>query len=341
MLVRYKEVVLLIFMIPVFATLMFNIRPIMYLYGIETLALIIYGMSSAGIIMDKETSTITQWWGIFKPMKQRIVDFNDVTAVTIGKAHAPHLVISMYVFPIYLECDGKPLRIEEPKTYKLARKRSEELSKFLDVKIIDRTLSTELEVEPGMLDLSIREKWNLRPGKYVVPDVPENCRIVSSVEGDTLTCTIPAAGYRKCLGLLALHIVILVGIMGTCLALSHLLPWIVPDNPELMFILFGLLLLAAIGFRFIHDSNYFEEISIDSYSLKFKYASLIGPKTREVRLDEIKELIVAEQSLPDFMPGTIVTARTDNEVLEFGRRINKDELEFLHGLVLGMIIQPK
>ena len=81
------------------------------------------------------------------------------------------------VYPVRLQAEGFVVDIDAPRSYEIARRRAEEVAKFLDLGVDDRSTGQSVVREAGKLDASLRDQAQSEPHRQALQPMPAGCRI--------------------------------------------------------------------------------------------------------------------------------------------------------------------
>ncbi len=329
----------------------------------------------AGIVIDKRSGTVTKWWGLLVPFKSTTFPIDKVKAVTITSEVRRSKNSTYTVYPVRLIGPAKPLNVEEPRDSDKARRRAEELAKFLDLGVEDSSSGKKIVREAGTLDESLRDRYRREGRPREKPAAPAGSRIVSGASGSEATFDIPPKGFG---------VVEIIGmVLGAVFAFVPLLFFggmlfgesgskdIEKAWPFLIF--FGLFMLVWMGIPFamilttIGKAKARERLSVSPRELRLDRKGLLGTKTTIIPADELEELDIGGPGSERFPPmsagvgplasgsaGTrirmgnhplaslfglkgVVKARSDRVTLTFGAGLGPEELKWLRDVVLFIV----
>lgn len=194
----------------VIATLLLSVRPwpidigeFAVLAGLPVFIGAVLMCVRSGVVVDRQRCTLTAWWGMLVPIAYTTArSFSKPLDVTLSYEVRRGLKNSTYaVYPVRLEGPGTDaIAIHEPDNYNEARRRAEELAKFLHVGIRDRSEGVEVVREAGTLDLSLRERMRRAGQSVPLPVQPPGARAILSYggSGSPTTIEIPSIPVAAC-----------------------------------------------------------------------------------------------------------------------------------------------
>ncbi len=328
----------------------------------------------AGIAIDKRSGTVTKWWGAIVRFSSKSFPTDEVKAVTISRevrtSHSSKGGSSSYtVYPVRLAGAAKPVNVEEPRDYEKARRRAEELAKFLDVGVEDSSTGKRIVREAGTLDESLRERYRREGRPPERPAEPAGCRIVSGASGSEATFDLPPKGFAA------------VEIIGMVIAAAFALVPFIFLGPMLfgssdsegfdiekmwpLAIFLGVFMLLWLGFPLVMIVGTIKRatarvrLTVYPLGLSLERKSFLGTKTLRIPADELEELEIGDTAarslasmsvgkgsarqpgmqglLSLFGPKQVVTARSDRITLTFGAGLRPEELEGLRDVVLFIV----
>jgi len=304
----------------------------------------------AGIDIDSRASTITQWWGLLVPFKRTTTPLDDVSTVTISREVRRSKNSTYTVYPIRIAGKDNKIDIEEPRQYAKARRRAEEVAKFLDFGIEDSSTGKTVVREAGTLDMSLRDKVRAsgdRPARP--PEQPAGSRVAVSSAGSQATFDIPAPG----LGI-AGGIAVAVGLVFACIPFfffggviftTDIIEEIGRAWP--VFIFFGVFTLIWLGgtlgfvLSTVRRATARGHLVVDPREVTLELRSRLGTRTVTISAAELEELDLVgldDPRIPASMRSLVgaderVVARADRAEIEFGRGLSHAELEWLAATV--------
>ncbi len=302
---------------------------------------IMFGRSVVDI--DSRSRTITKWWGVLVPFKSTTISFDEMRAVSISREKRRSGDSSVTVFPVRIEGKRGAIDTHQLGEYADARRRAEEVAKFLHFGIEDTTTGKRIIREAETLDMSLRDKAQAsgeptaRPGEQ-----PAGSRVAVTSDGSEATFDMPASG----LGIVA-FLGMGVGLLLLCAPFVILFAIKSPTEvlkevgkvwPVLA--LFGLIWVCGmLGFivMIIKGSTARVRVIIDPRELKVETRSFMGTKTETIPADELEELdlVGRRASGPPELWRLFVgsnerlVALADRAQIEFGRGLSRAELKWL------------
>ncbi|MHC4201125.1 MAG: hypothetical protein ACYSU0_14125 [Planctomycetota bacterium] len=328
----------------------------------------------AGIVIDKRSGTVTKWWGLLVPFKRTTFPVEKIRAVTITSEVRRSKNSTYTVYPVRLIGPAEPLNVEEPRDSDRARRRAEELAKFLDLGVEDSSSGKKVVREAGTLDESLRDRYRREGRPRERPGEPAGCRIVSGASGSEATFDIPPKGFAavEVIGMVIGAIFAFVPLIIGGVLLGESGPKDIEKAwPFLIFV--GLFMLVWMGIPFamivttIKKARARERLSVSPRELRLDRKTFFGTKTTIIPADELEELDLGSPGSERFPPmsagvgkltsgsaGTrirmgnhplaslfglkgVVKARSDRVTLTFGAGLGPEELKWLRDVVLFIV----
>ena len=301
----------------------------------------------AGLTIDLTAKTITTWWGLLVPFKSTTHPLDKAEIVTICREVRRSKNSTYTVYPVRIKGFEKPVNIEEPRNYAAARRKAEEIAKFMNLGIEDTTSGKAVVREAGTLDESLREQAQRTGEAAEMPETPPDVKTKISVAGREATFEIPPTGFG--LGEYVMLVVAGAALIGLVVAAVFFLgdggPLSTDDEMgRYVFMAIGgvigtvwLLIVVGIVFAAVKAGLSQEIVTVSPYALTQERRSPMGTKTKEIPAAELEELKIG---LPDAnrTPWTksMIVARSDKETLEIGRGLEQKELEWLRDVIKFM-----
>jgi len=298
----------------------------------------------AGVTIDRPEGKLKTWWGLLVPFKSTEYPLEDLKVVTITKEVRRSKNSTYTVYPVRLSGPDKPVKIEEPRNYDAARKRAEEVAKFLNLGLEDSSSGSMVRREAGTLDESVRDRL-LRTGASVdLPERPEHCKTQYRTAGDALVIDVPPMGFgAKQVLMLIVGLIfpgfVCVGFLGPMLSGGS-----GPPLPFMIFIgvFFIALPLLLVWGQAIGSAVARSTVTVSSEALEVRRKGLLFGKTTRIAMAELEELEIGggagARSSAFFGAGSIIKARSDRGSVEFGAGLSKQELEWLCDVIRYMAV---
>ncbi|MHC4252263.1 MAG: hypothetical protein ACYS9X_24355 [Planctomycetota bacterium] len=307
----------------------------------------------AGVLLDSRSRTITEWWGLLVPFKSEVTSFDEVNTVTISRETRSSKNSTYTVYPVRIEGEEGVIDIEEPREYAKARRRAEEIAKFLGFGVADSSSGTKVVREAGTLDMSLRDLVRAsgeRPERPERPgEQPAGGRVNMTSAGSQATFDLPPPG----LGTVG-AVAVVIGLVFACVPFvffggaffaTDLLEDI--GNAWPFFIFAGIFALVWLGgtlgfvVKTVKKATARGRLVVDPRGLTFETRSFLGTKTVTISADELEELELVgadDPRVPAAVPAFMgsdehVVARSDRAEVEFGRGLSRGELEWLRDTV--------
>ena len=308
-------------------------------------------LGRGGKTVDRRAGTVTTWWGLLVPFRSKEWALTDFDMVRIAREvrHAKNASYTVYPVRITGPGDAK-MTFEETRDRAKARALGEEVAKFLELKIADASMGSEVVREPGELDESLRDKAQRTGGRPEVGTPPPGMRSVQSVVGDTLAFEIPATGLRA-------------GHMFT-MAIGLLIPAFVyfvfirqilgeenmPGAMKAVFV--GVLLVIFVGLPLLStwggalsSARRTARVEVSPRELRVTERGLLRTSSKAIPTDELEELEVVRasdiggQRSKAGMVGKdpVIVARSDKASLTFGAGLSRAEVDWMRAVVWNVV----
>jgi hypothetical protein len=147
-----------------------------------------------GIIIDRQLGTVTSWKGLLVPMKRDRRELQYYDRILLDKDIDSSGDSSTTVFPVILRGGSmaKPVEFERSSNYNEARELAENLAKFLEFPLEDRSSGKKIVRDSDKLDESIRDRAQ-RTGETIdMPAMPYNIRSKVNEQFGRVDIEIPA-----------------------------------------------------------------------------------------------------------------------------------------------------
>jgi len=299
----------------------------------------------AGITIDRREGKLKTWWGLLVPFRSTQYPLEDLEVVTITREIRRSDKSTYTVYPVRLSGPDKPIKIEEPRDYNAARKRAEEIAKFLNLGVEDSSSGSMVKREAGTLDESVRDRL-LRTGEAVdLPERPENCKTQYRTAGDALVIDVPPLGF----GVKQIIMLVVGLIFPGFVSVAFLAPMLSggsgPPLPFMIFIgvFFIALPLLLVWGHALGSAVARSTVTVSSDALEVRRKGLLFGKTIRITMAELEELEIGggrrgARSSAFFGAGSIIKARSDRGSVEFGAGLAKQELEWLCDVIRYMAV---
>jgi hypothetical protein len=308
----------------------------------------------SGVTLENKTRTVMQWRKFIVPLKTTVRNFNEFKWVVITREERHAKNSTYYVYPVRLSGAGQDIGIDTPASFSAARAKAEQAAKFIGLGIRDETGDKPIIREAGTLDESLRKRLQ-RTNQFSEPPQPlANNRIIVKTSSGEATFEIPAPGLTALNYISFVASLIVPGIFLTIFA-SNMKPKINFDiarltkqSPELFFLGVVLLMvfipfLLAVVTAITALARERLVVSYKKLSLERRY--MIGSRHYEIPGDKLEEVEIANMATNERTSSLdarrkIISARSDNAIIEFGAGLNEQEREWLHNVIKYIIAAP-
>ena len=299
-----------------------------------------------GVIVDRQRSTITTWWGLLVPFHETVHLFSQSHYVTMSREERSAGKRNYEVFPVRLEGAGTDtIMLHEPGDYDKARRLAEEIAKFVHLGIRDRSSGEEVTREAGALDQSLRQRVRRAGRSTPLPAQPPHARAVFDYGGTRAPTTIeiPPVGRS------ARWLLLTMFIAGGIVALTELFIWLGGDLEDMdMGVRMLLTFLLILGFFLplqLRTAILRERVVVSPDEFVVTRRDIFGTKTTRLTGGEIEEVEVTSArygiygGYATFVGGTSrVVIRSDRGSVELGAALpSKEELQWLRDVLVHVL----
>ncbi len=302
---------------------------------------------SKGRILDGEARTLTDWWGLPRPVLRDVLSLAKAGAVEItreSKVHkgryGPRQVEEIY--EVRLRVSHRSLLVDRfPDDPEGARWTAESVCRLLGSRFRDKTVGRPLLKKSSELDESLGQRY-LRTGKPVPgPRRPSNCRLRCLEGPEGLEIRIPRANlanpWKPVLTALG---------MALFLLLLSVFVWQeswVFSVPTALVV--GGLMEARATWSSWQARRLTETLRLTRQALRVE-STLYG--SHEIPLGELEDLVLRdsredkhhrEVQVERFFPVGVLCARSDRVQACFGGALGMDELDYLQALLVERIVE--
>lgn len=317
-----------------------------------------------GIIIDKTKKTVLIWYGLIFPFIRKEYSIEDFDRVSIVKEVRKNKNSSYTVFPVRLASStgSENLNIEESQDYQESRENAENLAKFLKIPLVDVSSGDEVIRDHDKLDYSLKKIMADSGEKITLPSCPHDMKTIIKNQGSTLILEIPPTGFN-----LALKLQLVASIIFPAI---FFLMFLSPFNSSGinfggMTLVTGLFLgipVSIIFYSVLSKAKSTSRITLTRTVLRLEVKRLCKPKPTlsEILLSKLEEITCPskafpsahtmnqnspqhhleqnmEQNLPEFilklLPSMPISARSDDETLDFGHNLSLEEKKYLVALI--------
>ncbi len=300
-----------------------------------------------GRVLDGDTRTLTDWWGLARPMLRDVLSLAKAGAVEITREskvhkgrHGPRLVEDVY--EVHLRVSNRSLLVDrfldDPEE---ARWTAEGVSRLLGSDFRDKTVSPPVLKKSRELDESLGQRY-LRTGRPVPkPRRPSACRLRCLESPEGLEVRIPRANLAnpwKPVG----------SALGMALFLLLLLVFVWQESwgfsvPTALVV--GGLMEARATWSSWQARRLTETLRLTRQALRVE-STLYG--NHEIPLRELEDLVLRdvrgdkarrEVQIERFFPVGVLCARSDRGQACFGGALGLEELHYLQALLVERIVE--
>ena len=311
------------------------------LSGVPVLLAAILMSVRSGVVVDRQRSILATWWGMLVPIAYGAErSFSKSHDVTLSYEVRHGLKNSTYaVYPVRLEGPGNDaFAIHEPDNFDEARRRAEELAKFLRVGIRDRTEGDEVVREAGTLDLSLRERMKRTGRSAPLPAQPPGARSILNYGGSRTPTAIeiPSMPLVACLRLFLMGMAA-AGVMAILLEFGA---WYSRMSFGIAALAVFLPTLCIALPLIIRNAILRERLLVSPDEIVVHRRDVFGPRTVRLTGAEIEEVaLVRSGYLRAYGGGTSrVVIRSDRRSIELVAALsNPQELKWLRDVLVHVL----
>ncbi len=300
-------------------------------------------------VLDGEARSLTSGWGLLVPWRTvvRSVESMDLVELEVEtQVYRGRGGVSVYeYYPVTLSGPKGPLRLDRLQGDRQeARRLARQVSRLLAVRYCDRTVDPPLKLLPSQLDESLGQRY-LRTGEALdEPRKPDGCHAVYRETPESLAVHIPRAGLASFWG--TLGIMAAMAVLAACMyASSQGASFYWSRLGEMGWLVAVVAVMAAYPLWLAWKLDHLvETVRLDRFGLKVD-STMEGHL--EIPLQELRELVVIDKSSTvDSMKGKpiqpyragVLSAGTDLTDICAGRALEREELDYLHSLLLQRIV---
>jgi hypothetical protein len=304
-----------------------------------------------GKVLDRRAGTLTTWWGLLVPWKMTTRPLSDFASVSISREVRRTKNSSYTVYPVRLDSGERTgLTLEEPRDTSQARRLGEDAAKFLNVRLVDRSLGDAIVREAVELDESLRERARRTGERPPLPEPPPACRASHQVVGDALVFDLPAPGFR-----IGNVFAMAFGLLIPLVVVGIFVGAILPDKqmPSEMKLVLALVLgvfcvLAPLFFTWagsIRSARARTQVEVSPDVLRVRMQGLFREQVTEIPTSELEELQIIHQTGAVSSRGQIsfprgsevILARSDRTSVTFGVGLSRPELEWIKAVIENVV----
>jgi len=300
-----------------------------------------------GRVLDGDTRTLTDWWGLVRPMLRDVLSLAKAGTVEITREarvhqgrHGPRQVEEVY--EVHLRVSNRSLLVDRfPDDPEEARWTAEAVSRRLGSDFRDKTVSPPVLKKSTELDESLGQRY-LRTGRPVPkPRRPSACRLRCLESPEGLEIRIPRANLANpwkpvgaALGLAAFLALLSVVIWQESWGFS------IPTA-----LIVGGLMEARATWSSWQARRLTETLRLTRQALRVE-STLYG--NHEIPLGELEDLVLRDFSkhkrqrevqIERFFPVGVLCASSDRGQACFGGALGLDEMQYLQALLVERIVE--
>ncbi|MDP6507078.1 MAG: hypothetical protein QF886_25855, partial [Planctomycetota bacterium] len=231
--------------------------------------------------------------------------------------------------------DDAELSVQAPKDCQVARRKAEQVAKFLSIPLHDETTDPHTIRNPDELDIPLREKI-LEEGPVPEPPAqPEKSKVKTRREGDDLVFEIPEPGFHAAY-------VMTIGIMSAFMVLPMLFLYVfIRAAMENLFlipvcIVVFLVFIVPMGYLILDIYSLAtgkERLRVSPSGVHLKREAVLGSEDLQISVDELEEVSLegTRQGGQSMMgtPTMQLVCRSDEVDAKCGRGLLKEDLDWI------------
>lgn len=314
-----------------------------------------------GVMLDRQRRTVTTWWGLLVPFnltrhpisQAHFVSISREERVNYAKYSPPY-----EVFPVRLERAGadsithQELTVDEPRDYDKARHLAEDVAKFIQLGVRDRSSGNEIIREASALDESLQQRLRRAVRSIPLPAQPPQARAIFKYGGTRAPTTIeiPPVGRS---GLWFLQLIAAAGVIAIVNELlasrdfypSDLAMRMAAGMPTAFTFLLVLVVLGGTLPMLLRTAILRERLVVSQNKLIVTRNDILGTKTTQLMGGEIEEVEVTDarqgiyRGYETLGGGTSrVVIRSDRGSIELGAALsNPEEIKWLRDIIVHVL----
>jgi hypothetical protein len=299
-----------------------------------------------GLAIDRHGGSIRTWWGILVPWQQKEHRLEDVRAVTLTREVRSSKNSTYTVYPVRMEGTTFQVNVETPRDYQEARRKAEQLAKFLHLPVRDSSTGSIVEREAAHLDENLRQRAQRTGASRQVPPPPVGCRIRHRIGGGEAEFLIPARGFQPAMMLLLIPVLLFSG-LAYFFVLRHFLGGAGPFADRWPFVLFAAIFLIvpifAMAGVIIRHATVEERVAVSPQTLRVETRTRFGSRSTEIPAAELEDLDFGN---PDPSRGASIMARggicarSDRASVVFGSALSQEDQRWLRDIIEYVVTEP-
>lgn len=311
-----------------------------------------------GVMLDRQRRTATTWWGLLVPFNLTSHPISPAHFVSISREERMDYRRTYEVFPVRLERAGadsitiQELTIHEPRDHDKARDLAEDVAKFIQLGIRDRSSGNEIIREASALDESLRQQLRRAVRPISLPAQPPQARAIFNYGGTRAPTTIeiPPVGRS---GFRFLQLIAAAGVMAIVNELlasrdfypADLAMRTAAGMPTVFTFLLVLVVLGGTLPMLLRTAILRERLVVSQNKLIVTRNDILGTKTTQLMGGEIEEVEVTDarqgiyRGYETFGGGTSrVVIRSDRGSIELGAALsNPEEIRWLRNIIVHVM----
>jgi len=319
------------------SAVLFLVIPLGLVFSAAGAALLLH---RTGVTIDLLSQRVTYWRTLVVRYRSSFRQLAEGQAVALSR-EIRGAERTYTVYPVRLSGPEEPIDIDETREYSKARKRAEEIARFLNVAMEDTSTGEKVIREPGMLDESLRDRLRRTGRKLDMPKAPPGTKSQVTVSGDEAVLDIPATGFGAMEYVFCgFGVATVVGLaIGAATSWDDIAPGGRPgQGVPIAFIagiaIFGLTFAGAMVLAAVKSATTRQVVTVSPRSLRLERRWRLGSKIREIPAEELEELQLGRAEDKDTpWSGKVIVARSDRATLEIGRGLVRAELEWVKDVI--------
>lgn len=302
----------------------------------------------AGVAIDRGRDQLTRWWGLaFLPLHRKTYTLSNYGLVSLSRevrtsSNSNGGRSSYTVYPVRLRAEhGEDVTLQEPRDRMQARRRAEQVAKFLETGMADSSKGPERVRAAGTLDMCIRDQLKDSP-----PESPAQPRLrVGSYgrEGRTAVIEAPGPNFFSAGGIMGI-VVLFPALMFSGFVAMMMLPGAKPPFTYFMlaFCAFPIVFSASPLLLAWRRSAIRERITVTPDAIEIQRSGPFAGGTTRIPFEQLEEVETpmftgaAAQRLgfaAALLKAGGVMLQTDDELVSVGAGLDPEAQDWLANLI--------
>jgi hypothetical protein len=291
--------------------------------------------------IDRRRRTVTVSYGLPMPIRQTVRPWEEFTAIAVTRESRKTKNGSYIVYPVRMTGPGKPVLLEELRTYQPIRQTAEQVAAFMRLPMHDSSEGVLVVRDPEHLNESVRERLRRTAERSPLPPPPAGMRSRLFHKDRSVLIEMPAEGPDlRFLGILIAGMVFTVFVaVGVVVSLPLSIGGL--PRPVVVALVVAALVVPeiAIGAFLLLRRRRPARLIVSPAGVRLE-GGAAGGRAQEISSDAIEELTVLNTAMPAGMPAFVVSGlqrgvllRSDTTTIEIGNSLAMEEKQYLAELI--------